>query len=218
MNAQRADGSTFDYQHELERRIAQFDGCLRKMYRRAHEEVCGPCFLIFEEQRPDADSGKTDLAEAAKTELELVTAAFDTAGRSSIATIDEPFEVSLPDEGWREDDSQGRFIQFSFEKNWFCMDMPLNTLYRPEAEQIMRNRNGFFYLRDRPEFTLYGEDVDGYDPFRKIYIYGDEDSAAEETAFIFFQVWRFPLDSRFYVTAAAFGDKKSNWECGQRIE
>ena len=71
MNAQRADGSTFDYQHELERRIAQFDGCLRKMYRRAHEEVCGPCFLIFEEQRPDADSGKTDLAEAAKKDKDL---------------------------------------------------------------------------------------------------------------------------------------------------
>jgi len=218
MNAQRADDCTFDYQQELERRIAQFDSYLRKMYRRAHEEVCGPCFLIFEEQRPDADSGKIELAEAAKPELELVVAAFDTAGRSSIATNNETFEVTLPDEGWREDDSQNRFIQFSFEKNWFCMDMPLNTLYRPEAEQVMRNRNGFFYLRDRPEFTLYGEDVDGYDPFRKIYIYGDEDSAAEDTAFIFFQVWKFPLDSRFYVRAAAFGDKKSDWECGQPIE
>ena len=59
-----------------------------------------------------------------------------------------------PEEGWKQDAFQGRFIQFSFERNWFCLDMPLQTLYRTEAEQIVRSRKGFFYLRDRPEFTL----------------------------------------------------------------
>ena len=90
--------------------------------------------------------------------------------------------------------------------------MPLKTLYRAEADVICRSRLGFFYLRDRPEFTLYNEDVDGCDPFRKIYLYGDERSAAEDMAFIFFQVWNFPVDWRFFVEAAAFGEKKMAWE------
>ena len=50
-----------------------------------------------------------------------------------------------------------------------CAGPALQTLYRPEAEQILRSKRGFFYLRDRPEFTLKDEDVEGYDPFRKIY-------------------------------------------------
>jgi hypothetical protein len=37
-------------------------------------------------------------------------------------------------------------------------------------------------------------------------------------AFIFFQVWGFPVDWRFYVKAAAFGDKKTDWEWGTPID
>jgi len=136
----------------------------------------------------------------------------------SATMTDATFFMELPDDGWRDDDSQSRFIQFSFERDWFCMDMPLQTLYRAEAEQILRSRQGFFYLRDRPQFTLNEEDVEGYDPFRKVYVYGDEDSAAEDMAFIFFQVWRFPVDWQFFVKAAAFGDKKAEWENGTPIE
>ena len=46
--------------------------------------------------------------------------------------------AGLPTEGWRGDDSQSRFVQFSFEKKFFCLDMPLQTLYRAEAEEILR--------------------------------------------------------------------------------
>jgi len=81
----------------------------------------------------------------------------------------------------------------------------------------VRYRRGFFYLRDRLEFTLKGEDVDGYDPFRKIYIYGDEGTAAEDMAFNFFQAWKFPVDWRFYVTAAAFGHS-TGWERGTPVD
>ncbi len=208
----------FDYRQELERRIAQFAGYLRNMHHRAHEEVHGSCFIIFEEQPPSGNSERVALSEAATPALELVQAAFDDAGIASITLADDSLLIDLPDEGWREDDSQNRFIQFSFERNWFCLDMPLQTLYRAEAEQILRSRHGFFYLRDRPEFTLKGEDVDGYDPFRKIYVYGDEQSAAEDMAFIFFQVWKFPVDWRFFMTAAAFGDKETDWEDGTPLE
>ena len=77
-------------------------------------------------------------------------------------------------------------------------------------------RTGFFYLRDREQFTLHGE-PEGYDPFRKVYIYGDEESAAEDTAFVFFQVWSLPVDSRLYVSAASFSGEHE-WERGTAVE
>ena len=207
----------FDYSQELERRIGQFATYLKKMHHRAHDEVGGPCFIIFEERPPSNGSVEPALTEAVKPALELVVAGFDDARIASVTMTDSPI-IELADRGWKEDDSQKRFIQFSIEKDWFCLDMPIQTLYRAEAEQILRCRKGFFYLRDRPQFTLNGEDVEGYDPFRKVYLYGEEESAAEDMAFIFFQVWRFPVDWRFFVTVAAFGDKQTDWEYGKPIE
>ncbi len=86
------------------------------------------------------------------------------------------------------------------------MDLPNATLFKPEAERILRERSGFFWLCDLPQFTLYEEDVEGHDPFRKIYLYADERPAAEDTAYILFDLWKFPMDWRLYVTASAFGD------------
>lgn len=204
----------FDYRQELERRVGQFAGYLKKMHHRAHEEVCGSCFIVFKDSPPANGAGDEALTEAATPALELVVAAFDEARINCATMTDELSFDKLPDERWREDNSQRRFIQFAFARDWFCLDMPIQTLYQAEAEQILGSRSGFFYLRDRPQFTLNEEDVDGYDPFRKIYLYGDEGSAAEDMAFIFFQVWRFPVDWQFFVRAAAFGDKPSDWENG----
>jgi hypothetical protein len=208
----------FDYREELERRIGQFESYLKKMHNRAHEEVQGPCFMIFEEDLLGSDTEDRALTEAVRPALELVEAAFKEAGITGTTVAADVPMIHLPEDGWREDDSEFRFIQFSFEEKWFCMDMPLQTLYRAEAEQILRGRRGFFYLKDRPEFTLHGEDVDGYDPFRKVYVYGDERAAAEDMAFVFFHVWKFPVDWRFYVKAAAFSNKKTDWESGTPIE
>jgi hypothetical protein len=202
----------FDYQAELRRRIEQFRGFLAVMNRRAHEIARGPYFMIFEEKGADAPQA-AELAPPGEpmgqllqtfTELGLLTKE-DVAVRSD-----------LPEEGWREDLSANRFVQFSFEKDCFHLDMPLDTLTREEAEQILSRRRGFFYLRERPQFTLHGEDVEGHEPFRKVYVYGDEGSAAEDMAFIFFQVWKFPPDSVLYVTAAAFSGKH-DWEDHQPI-
>lgn len=200
----------FDYRSDLERRVRQFAQYLKLMDGRAHEEAHGPCFIIFEERRPASPTQDEALVEQRRLVSELATGSWSEGGLSG---LDDSVTVDLPDEGWREDDSMNRYIQFSFERNWFCMDMVLETLFRPEAEEILSCRRGFFYLRDRQQFTLYGEDVEGHDPFRKIYIYGDEDSATEDMAFIFFRVWKFPADTRLYVTAAAFSGKK-RWEQG----
>lgn len=202
-----------NFRAEVERRIAQFAAHLRPMYHRAHEVAHGPCFIIFEE-RPPHDDGDPVLVEKKELALAGVRAAFDTLG-----FFDDPDDAApadFPGEGWRAGDDDSRFIQFSAERQWFCLDMPRQTLERAEAGDILRYRKGFFYLSDRQEFTLHEEDVDGHEPFRKVYVYGDEDSAAEDMAFIFFQVWKFPVDARFYVTSAAFNGKHA-WEKGVPI-
>lgn len=80
------------------------------------------------------------------------------------------------------------------------MHLPRQTLSFPEALEILWHGREFFYLHDdKPQFTLRGE-PEGYDPFRGVYLYGDEEGAAEDTAFVFFQVWGLPVDSLLYVT------------------
>src|SRR5215218_7659782 len=194
-----------DYRAELERRIEQFCSYFEPMDHRAHEAAHGPCFMIFEERLPEG-SGQQP-REDREPALAALAAAFGESGGVGNLDPDEARAFDLPDESWRGDDSHNCFIQFSFEKDWFCMDLPLQTLSWSEAMEILWHRRGFFYLRDRAQFTLHGEDVEGYDPFRKIYLYGDEESAAEDMAVIFFRIWGLAVDSRFYVSAASFGSE-----------
>jgi hypothetical protein len=126
------------------------------------------------------------------------------------------FDTRRPD-GGQAGGSKKRYIQFSFESDSFCLDMPLETLDRTEGEEILRTRQGFFYLRDRPEFTLHGEDVEGHDPFRKLYAYGDEDAAAGDMTHIFYELWKLSVDSPIFVRAASFNGK-CEWEAGSPIE
>jgi hypothetical protein len=129
------------------------------------------------------------------------------------------FEEHSPDtrgKGRHGNEIWNRFVQFSFEADRFCLDLPRDTLRPAEAQQILRERPGFFYLRDRPQFTLRGEDVKGHDPFRKMYRYGDEPDAAQDTAYLFFTLWRLPIDARLYVSAAPFAGPKQ-WEYGTPI-
>lgn len=84
--------------------------------------------MIFDEDPPSGQSGSSELAESVIPSLELAVAAFDEAGIASITVNDETPFLELPIEGWKENNSQKRFIQFSFEKDWFCMDIPFRNL------------------------------------------------------------------------------------------
>src|SRR5262245_21979968 len=109
-----------EFLEELDRRISQFAAHLKTMHRRSHDEVHGPCFLIFQERPSTSEFSEASLTRAAIPDLELVEAAFDDAGMSAAGINDGSLAIELPDEGWREDDAQNRFVQFSFEENWFC--------------------------------------------------------------------------------------------------
>jgi len=207
----------FDYQAAVDRRIEQFRHYLELMSQRRTGLTKGNCFIIFEEQPPQGYSEREELIESKPLVLELAAKLPNWDGESGSSGMDETVVIDLPDAGWRGDDSQVRFIQFSFNPGYFDMDIPNTTLFRPEAEQILRRRVGFFYVKDRRQFEHPAEKVEIFNPLRKVYIYGDERSAAEDMAYIWFSVWKFPVDWRFYVKAAAFCEK-TDWENEVPIE
>ena len=198
-----------DSHENLERRIAQFAHYIELMHERRSTLAHGNCFLIFEERPDFNDRGAAQLIES-----KALTAVGGSKGHADGAFANES---SRRDEQWRDDESSCRFIQFSFNKRYFDLDLPNSTLYRAEAELILRRRSGFFYVTDCRQFEHPAENADHFHPLRKIFVYGDERAAAEEMAFVLFSVWRFPVDWRFYVTAAAFHEA-TNWEKGVSIE
>lgn len=205
-----------DYKAGYGRRVRQFADRLRPMRRRAHEEAKGACFMIFEENRPDDGEGLRRRA-AKEVPITMAVAAEVGARGGGYCRIEQP--PTEPESRDRDgSDSFGRFIQFSFQRRWFCIDLPNNILSPAEAGEVMRCRHGFFYVQGMPQFALKGEGVEQWEPFRKIYLYGDEASAAEDMAFIFFQVWNFPVSTRLYVTSATFGRNRLWWERGVPVE
>ena len=204
------------FHEELERRTEQFRHYLDLMPQRQAELTEGNSFIIFEERYRDAPGSKhlTD-SKALVYEAALEEGGWDDGLGTSV--VDETISIDLPDEGWRGDESQSRFVQFSFNTRYFDMDIPNTTLYRAEAEIILRRRAGFFYVTECRQFEHPAEKVGTFNPLRKVYVHGDERSAAEDMAYVWFSVWKFPVDWRFYVTAAAFHDRV-DWEKGVPIE
>jgi hypothetical protein len=202
------------FHEELERRTEHFRHYLGLMRQRRAGLTKGNCFIIFEERLDTDDSGLRQLTES-KTLIYQST--LEVAGWDITSELNETIILDLPDDGWRGDDSQSRFIQFSFNTRYFDMDIPNTTLYCAEAEQILRHRLGFFYVKDCRQFEHPAEEANRFNPLRKIFTHGDERSAAEDMAYVWFNVWKFPVDWRFYVTASSFHDGIA-WEKGVPIE
>jgi hypothetical protein len=202
------------FHEELKRRIEQFRHYLELMRKRRGELTKGNCFIIFQE-RPDGDDSNSKQLTDSKSLVYQST--LEVAGWDTTSTLDENIVIDLPNEGWRGDNSQFRFIQFSFNQKYFDLDIPNTTLYRAEAEIILRRRTGFFYVLEHRQFEHPAENADRFNPLRKVFVYGDDRCAAEDMAYVVFNVWKFPVDWRFYVTAAAFCEK-TNWEKGFPIE
>jgi hypothetical protein len=200
-----------EYREIRDRRIGQFARYLRLMRRRQQDIASGASFIIFSERGTDhgPDTSVLDRSRAAVVPI----------GVSLHGGLDhaDPFDVSVggppgqPSEDGYEPDKSHRFIQFSFNPRYFDIDLPNTTLYQPEAAEILACRPGFFYVKDRRQFEHPAEDVPEFDPVRRVYVYGDDRTAAEDMAFIWFAVWKFPVDWRFFVTAAAFHED-TEWE------
>ena len=102
------------------------------------------------------------------------------------------FETS-PDaaEPAQEAKAQRRMIQVLFKDKWFAIDLPNTTLSPAEAEKVLKERRGFYREAEHAEseVTKNANDLVQFDPVGKKYIYGDEQEAAEDAAYMFYDVW-----------------------------
>jgi len=100
-----------------------------------------------------------------------------------------------------------RYYQFCFRRDCCVADLPNNTAFPNEVKQIVRHRGGFFRARNCRDLSWIRatwNDILEWDPLEKIYIYRDEESAAEDMAYVWFNVWNYPVDTRLYVKMASF--------------
>ena len=216
----------YDYTRERERRVLLFDSYLRKMVERRSDERRLDCAITFREDSPE-DSAAPSLEESAAKSLELALAAELEIGGSGDDFLDQT-SILVPshdDAGAGQGDSAGdnRYVQFAFTKQTFYLDLPNCTLFPLEAERLFRERSGFFYLRDRRQPWMsapsWQNAVKDWNPVQKIYLNSDTRSAAEDMAYIFYTLWKFPPDWQFYYRALVFHDhKKRDWEGEGRVK
>ena len=106
--------------------------------------------------------------------------------------------------------SKTRIVQFAFMESGFYLDLPDTTLTPEEAKRAVAERTGFGFALNNPQKRL-GERQ--YDPVQRQYAYAEKRTAAEDAAYVFFDLWQTPLDAWIEVMASAF-EVKRDWEQG----
>ena len=187
-----------DYRAELDRRTEQFAEYLRLMGLRRRKIVKNDdCFAIFDEAALGGVNAP-HVEESAAVKVECL------ANGGPTADVDDAANPPSPD--WSPE-KPFRYIQFAFGQDCFYVDLSNRTLLPHEAEVILQQRSGFYWAKDRRDLRWVRTNWKDYlrwNPLQKVYLYRDEESAAEDMTFVLFTVWKFPLDSPLYVTAAAF--------------
>ena len=105
----------------------------------------------------------------------------------------------------RKSASPDRFLQFWFGSKSFYADLP-RTTFAGEAESLVSSRPGFFFVGSRRMAEDQKDYVEEFNPVFRDYAYGDEGIAAEDMAFVLFDLWKLPVDVSFDVTAARAGE------------
>ena len=200
-----------DYHELLQRRIAVFNQLLQEMVRRRADEDDGDdCGITFNEYPPGSDHNRTLGASR------VVTPALALAGTSAGATYESG--SGMPGEpGPAREPESNRFVQFSFERKTFAMDLPKQTLWPGEARLLIARRSGFFWVRDRKFPNISAENlarlVEDFDPVAKEYLNADTLCAAEDMAYVFYTLWKFPVDWQFYRRCMRFRKRRRRaWE------
>lgn len=201
----------FDYAAEKQRRLDQFSRAIEPMHHRTVNIVKGSCFLRIEEQYKQWGS---------RPELEATKVADRVMAKGISDSFDENFDhepksKDWSDEGWRSNDRSKRFIQFIFQEKHFEMDLPRPTLWPTEAKILLERRLGFFFLGERGMADLLAREIRAFHPLRKAYVHGDHHAAAEDVAYIFFELWKFPIDSRLYLST--WGGR-NQWDSGTPLD
>lgn len=106
--------------------------------------------------------------------------------------------------------SRTRFVQFAFMESGFYLDLPDTTLTTDETKRAVAERPGFGFALNNPLKRL---DERKFDPVQRQYGYADKRAAAEDAAYVIFDLWQTPLDAWMKVSASAF-DATRRWERG----
>lgn len=199
------------YAEEKRRRIAQFANALSPMHQRTTNLVQDCCYLLIEEQL-EIDTPSKLLKETTKVEVASSKVVSDNFSDGFTQYLETE---GWSDEGWLQSDQSRRFVQFVFLERHFEMDLPRPMLRIHEARTLLERRSGFYFLGDRPGSPANESVIKVFHPLRKAYIHGDNHSAAEDIAYIFFELWRFPIDTRLYLTT--FGGSYC-WESGSPLD
>ena len=104
--------------------------------------------------------------------------------------------------------SDTRFVQFAFSQSGLYLDLPDTTLTPGEAKRAVAERPGFGYALDKPEKRPAERQ---FDPVQRQYTYADKRAAAEDAAYVFFDLWQVPLYEWIKVEASTFEGPKQ-WE------
>jgi hypothetical protein len=103
-----------------------------------------------------------------------------------------------------------RFVQFAFHAEDFYLDLPDSTLTHEEANRVVAERAGFqFLLADESQKPADHERQ--FDPIQRTYRYDEKRLAAEDTAYLFFDIWEIRLGAWLKVEAQAFAGGR-RWE------
>lgn len=210
-----------DYSIEKQRRIAQFARSLKPMHRRTVKLVRDCCFAIIEERYDDWMFSQSLSAARSQATSKVAAPALATCGgqldshgiERAVLADDRLVVEGWSADGWRGDNRSNRFIQFVFLERHFEMDLPRPMLWPEEAKQILRDRSGFQFMRES-QSGKNRSTIATFQPLRKPYIHGDVTTAAEDVAWIFFELWRFPVDSKLFLTT--FGGNYQ-WESGMPL-
>ncbi|MEZ6097122.1 MAG: hypothetical protein R3C03_23345 [Pirellulaceae bacterium] len=127
---------------------------------------------------------------------------------SRVAFVDELHKLDAINE-FLEDE---RFLQFAFGEHTLLLDLPSTVITQDESERLLKERSGFFHLLGRPnywpedDFSSFAE----FDPIQRPFIYGDERLAAEEAAFVLYDLWELPLEIGFKLHS--FSSNHDDWD------
>jgi len=101
---------------------------------------------------------------------------------------------------------RSRFVQCLFEagRPYFVLDLPNCTLDRPEKEVLLRERVGFVRAADQPGLRYSAKSIEENDPICRQYLHLDVDQAAEDIAYVLFDLYALDVTTPLYQTTACF--------------
>ena len=159
---------------------------LRLLAERARAGGEGPCFWVLSNQAPDED-------EPVRQSGRFRKAGARSPGRCAAGTDTGP-DPLVP----------SRFIQVLLDsaKPYFVLDLPSSTLDENETEMLLRDRLGFVRAKERPALGYDAETLEAFDPVCKQYLVEDEERAAEDIAYVLFDLWALAPDASLFVSTA----------------